>query len=360
MKQYRQIRAIARTQAITWTVIIFGVLWFLGLMVTSPGDWDASAAYTDTAEPAHGLVDVVPHFAGLEEGESSESIHFVNEYGTCGWEVNECWLADFLGPGGGGIWQPDIVRGNPVADLIAVHQGRPAVIYDWTSTDYLEMGTVLNIESFLYTVDGVMSLYGTDAAFELRVYEDSVTPSTGSTDFVFVYHDGAEGSAGTSAGDFLLNAADDVYTYDNLGVGTNAPSEALHVVGTPRFVTGAEGVGTIWGDDGTGTGVGEWLVLGTLAGVWIQIAEGNVIVAGADPTQFVGGVIAGGVEDVAVLVTCRAPNGGVGWHAFSHPTPVADMVTYYWTLQSGTNNLIVNVVNDGAVDVLATVQYSEI
>lgn len=42
----------------------------------------------------------------------------------------------------------------------------------------------------------------------------------------------------------------------NLGLGTVTPNQKLHVVGTPRFVTGNEGLSKVWTSDANG--VGDW------------------------------------------------------------------------------------------------------
>lgn len=243
---------MAKHITIALTLLIFAL--FLWAMVAGPGDWDASAAYTDTVEAGHGLVDVVPHFAGLEAGISSESIHFVNEYGDCGWEVNECWLTDFIG-------------------------GVPAL---------------------------------PNALLDGAVHNDTV-------------------ASAVNVGDVIVGAAGG---WDDIPIGA-AGDIATVVAGTFAWQAPA-------------------------ASAWVQIAEAAVVVAGADYTVRGGGAVVGAVEDVVVLVTCRSTaNSGVAWSAWSSFTPVASMVTYYWVLD-GANNLQVHIVNDSAIDILATVQYNEL
>ena len=88
------------TQIWTGLIVIIGCLWFLGLMTCAPMTFwedEAYAGYTDTTEIGAALVQTNPAFQGMESGWSTDSIHVVNEYGDYMWQVNECWLTDFIG-----------------------------------------------------------------------------------------------------------------------------------------------------------------------------------------------------------------------------------------------------------------------
>lgn len=211
------------------------------------------------------------------------------------WEVELSTYILNLIAAGGAMWEPAIVGGNPIARLVPVHLGRPIEIYDWNTADYLEIGCeVSTAECYYFAPDYNHNFYGTDANYQLRVHEQGATPSTGATDFVVLEHDGTDGGIGTSAGDCIINAAADVVTFDDFGINTNAPTEALHVVGSPRFVDGNEGVGKIWADDGTGTGVGAWANQAQLiSSMWFLYDTASADIAGYDtlfPDPSVGGV----------------------------------------------------------------------
>ena len=174
---------------------------------------------------------------------------------------------------------------------------------------------------------------------------------------VFLGHNAVDGVFGTAAGNMELDAAGDVFTNDDVGIGTNAPTEMLHVVGSPRFVDGNEGVGRAWVDDGAGNGVGMWAMPAIPPPEWVTIGEAASIVKGADFTPaIVGGVIVGGVEDVSVTVTCRTDaDSGVAWMALSSRGKVPGFVTFYFVLD--VNILNIHVTNDSETDVLVTAKY---
>jgi hypothetical protein len=316
MEQYKIMRAIARTQAIQWSLIIFGVFWFLGLMITEPAKhWEqvAGAAYTDTTEPAHGLVQTNPAFEGMESGFSSESIHVTNEYGDYGWEVNECWLTDFIGaaPAAPNALLDGVAHNDTVAS--AMTRG-DVIIGTAGGWDDLAIGA----NATILTSDGV------DAAWAAPVVQTStLLDGVVHTDTV---------AQGATLGSIIV--ADATPDWNELNIG--AAGDILTVVG----------------------GTAAWAA--PAASAWQQIAEASVVVAGANYTARGGGAVVGAAEDVIVVVTCRSStNSGVAWAALSHPLPVADMVTYYWTVD-GSSNLVVHIVNDSSLDVLCTVQYNEL
>jgi len=269
---------------ITGTLTTAIILFALWAMVAGPGDWDASAAYTDTVEGAHGLVDVAPHFAGLEAGFSSESIHFTNEYGDCGWEVNECWLTTFVG--GVDLWEAaNSYRGARASlEPVLAQDGVAVLVQDGTATDY-NIRAHDGTDNIFDSNAGDWQMWMTGVGSQLEIYAPGQVPLFGggaaTTHHTFVNHDDIEGEVGTAYGDLLLNSADDVYTMDDVGIGVVPPTEALHVVGNPRFVTGGQGVGTIWGDDGSGTGVGEWVSHAQLtASIWFLYTQASADIAG--------------------------------------------------------------------------------
>ena len=110
-------------------------------------------------------------------------------------------------------------------------------------------------------------------------------------------------------------------------------------------------------DNGAGVGIGVWVAPAALPGVWQQMVETNVIVAGADFTIMIGAAVGPAIEDVVVVVMCREPNSGVMWPALGSPSPVADFLTYY-VIENGLGNVEVHVTNSTQVDSLCTVSYS--
>ena len=276
LNQYNQVRRIA-VMTVLLILLLPMVAW--GQMPVRNPAW----------------VQVNPWFEGAEAIYSSATVTAYNYYGNY-------WLDVTALPPGIGIWEPAVNprTGNPVAELIPVHQGREVLIYDWTSTNYLSLMYDDTVDFGYYDVyeagAGVANhVFHGEAGFEVWVMDGGFALSVANPERLFMYHDGTEGVVGTAvAGNLQLNAFADVYTLDDVGIGIAAPTEALHVVGNPRFVTGAEGVGTIWGDDGTGTGVGEWLSQAQLSGgIWFLYDTASADVAGydtlfADPS--VGGV----------------------------------------------------------------------
>lgn len=71
-------------------------------------------------------------------------------------------------------------------------------------------------------------------------------------------------------------------TNTNVGIRTTVPTQALHVVGTPRFVTGNEGVGKIWTSDANG--VGDWAPAGGGGGGWLLPGNAGTV----DGVNFIG------------------------------------------------------------------------
>lgn len=299
---------------IATTLTLFLCALFLWAMIAGPGAWDASAAYTGTAEPGHGLVDVAPHFAGLEAGVSSESIHFVNEYGTCGWEVNECWLTTFIA--GVPAAPNPLLDGAVHNDTVAQAPTRGSIIVSDATPSWNEL--VLGANATILTSNGADAVWAapvvqTSTLLDNAVHTDTVTSGETAGDLIY----------GTGAG------------WDDLAIG--AAGNVLTVAG----------------------GLPAWVAPGAVAGAWQQAAETSVIVAGADYTVRGGAAMAGLPQDVAVYVSCREPNSGVVWMATSHPIPVADFVTYNW-VDDGAGNLEVHIYNDSQLDILCTVSYADL
>jgi len=130
-----------------------------------------------------------------------------------------------------------------------------------------------------------------------------------------------------------------------------------YINGAFQLQDGTEAAGEILTCDANG--VGTWQPLGAVAGTWAQLAENPQIVAGADYTARVGPAYATNIQDVVVKVTCRSYNGSAVWNALSHPTPVADMVTYYW-IDDGSGNIEVHICNDSQQTILCTISYADL
>jgi len=313
MEQRKIMLAIARTQAIQWSLIIFGVFWFLGLMITAPMEhWQdgAEAAYTATTEPAHGLVQVNPAFQGMESGYSSESIHVTNQYGDYGWEVNECWLTAFIAaaPAAPNALLDGAIHNDTVASAMTRGDMIVGTAGGW---DDVAIGAATQI----WTSNGVdpgwaAPVVQTSAFLDGVVHTDTVASAMTRGDMI----------VGTAAG------------WDDVAIGA---------------------AGTVWTSDGVDA---NWAIA---PGLMQQIAEASVVVAGADYTSRGGAAVGTAAEDIVVDVICREPNSGFVWNALSSPTPVADVVTFYW-VEDGAGNLEVRIANDTQIDVLCTAYYSDL
>jgi hypothetical protein len=295
------------------------LFWFIGYLLAAMTKeqmsfWETEvlAAYAGTAEPAHGLVQTNPAFQGMESGYSSESIHVTNQYGDYGWEVNECWLADFIGAAAAvpNALLDGVAHNDTVAS--AVNAG-DIIIGTAPGWDDLPAGALNDV----LTMGAVLPAWAAPV-----VQTSTLLDGVVHTDTV---------AQGATLGSIIV--ADATPDWNELNIG--AAGNILTVVG----------------------GTAAWAA--PAASAWQQIAEASVVVAGADYTARGGGAVVGAAEDVIVVVTCRGVNGGVAWAALSHPTPVADMVTYYWVLD-GSANLEVHIVNDSQLDILCTVQYNEL
>ena len=343
------------TKLVTSIICIMAVLWFLGVQLNAPMSfWDEVALAQYGVDPATtipadpGLAQTNPAFEGVESIYTTPSIWAVNEYGDYALHVNTCYIVDLIGAGGG-IWQPDVVRGNPVADLIAVHQGRSIVIYDWTGNDYLEAGNEVNVMSYLNSSDGHMEIFGLDAAYEFRVNEQTATPSTGNTDFVYAFHDGTNGEVGADS---------------DAGVGQGGNLGLRADVGDYVGILDNNGLGDDYyfpnGDGANGemmiTNGANQLAWGLPDGLVERTSAAYIAVDGCTAEDYDTGDAWGGGEDVMAWVRCREENGGAYWNALSHPLPVADMVTYYW-FEGADGDLHIKIINDTAIELEAVVYY---
>ena len=328
----------------------------LGAMVDVPG-WDASAAYTATVEAPHGLTATAPTFHGVEEMISSESVHVTNEYGTVGLDVNECWLTAFIG-GAGGQWEVDAnYRGAYLAgaslEPIVANDGIPIFWQDpvpgsWGALFHDGTNNHLDIS------DGEIFNYTTGSGNGLWMHAPGQTPLVLSNNRTGIGHDATDGWVECLTGDLELATVGDVYTNDNFGVNTSAPSEAIHIdSGTIRIEDGNEAVGFVLTDDGTGTGVAEWAAAAT--GTTIEkSAETTVGVdAGVMVAITLVSPLADTPQDAMVWVNATATNTGVVFNLLSMPGPVADMATYAWQ-EDGSGDLEVWIWNDTQVDLQCT------
>ena len=179
-------------------------------------------------------------------------------------------------------------------------------------------------------------------------------PADATTNRTGIGHDATDGWIESEFGDLELNALSDVYTNDNFGAGTSAPSEAIHInAGTIRIVDGNEAVGFVLTDDGTGTGVAEWAAAAT--GTTIEkSAETTVVVdTGVMVAITLVSPLADTPQDAMVWVNATSTSTGVVFNLLSMPGPVADMATYAWQ-EDGSGDLEVWIWNDTQVDLQCT------
>lgn len=282
-----------------------------------------------------------PWFEGAEAIYSSPTVQAFNYYGNY-------WL-DVVGlPPGVGIWQPAVNprTGNPIAELIPVHQGREVLVYDWASADYLSLMYDNTVEAAYYDAYdagvGVADhrFYG-EAGYQLWVVDGGFAMSVAAPEALFLEHDGTEGTVGTLIdGDLQLDAFADVYTNDDVGIGTNAPGDELHVVGSIRMVDGTQGVGQVMIDDGAGVGTATW---GLPDGLVQYTVGATVAVEGCETTDFDTGIVMG-TASIAWVVG-NDFNSGVYFNVLSSPIPVADQISYYW-FEGSDGDLHIEIMND--------------
>lgn len=196
---------------------------------------------------------------------------------------------NWVAPGAIGVlWEAaNSYRGGAASlEPVLAQDGVPLLVQDATATWY-NIRAHDGTDNVMDSNAGDWQFWTTGVGSRLEVYAPGQVPPMGggapSNNQVFMGHDAVDAVVGCAAGDLELNAAADVYTMDDVGIGIAAPTEALHVVGNPRFVTGAEGAGTVWHDDGTGTGVGEWTSVAAIkGGVWFLYDTASGDIAGYD------------------------------------------------------------------------------
>lgn len=260
--------------------IIMACVWLLLLGVSADAQMPA---------PPGGFVHVgPPWFTGCVEIFSSPTVQAHNWYGSYRLDV-------IAGAPGVGLWEAaNSYRGGAASlEPIIGQDGVPLLVQDITAT-WWNVRLHDGAENIMDSNVGHWQFFTTGGNNALQVFAPGQVPAGGSTHHTDVRHDDAEGFVESLHGDLRLDAVNDVYTMDHFGSGTNAPTEEIHVAGSIRMVNGNEGVGTIVGDDGTGTGVFDHLSFAQLTGsIWFLYDTASGDIAGydtlfADPS--VGGV----------------------------------------------------------------------
>ncbi len=253
------------------------------------------------------IVQVNPPFEGVELIYSSATIFAYNEYGDYRLDVRPGTVVGAPNP---------LLDGLVHNDTVAQAPTRGSIIYSDATPEWNEL--VIGAINTLLTSDGVDVAYAlpvvqTSTLLDNAVHTDTVTSAEAAGALIY----------GTGAG------------WDDLAVG--AVGDVLTQIG----------------------GFPAWVAPGALAGAWGQLAETTEIVAGAGYTRRVGPAYATLIQDVVVVVTCRSLNGGVVWHALSHPTPVADFVTYCW-VDDGAGNMEFHISNDSQMNIECTISYADL
>ena len=323
LNQYNRIKVMARTQAITWTIVMFCVLWFLGLMLCGPMTFwerDAMANYWNQPEttimPDPGLVHIVPEFQGVELIVDSPSIVHENEYGDVALWINTCWLTDFIGviPAAPNPLLDGVVHNDTVANVVNIG----SIIYGNNTPLWDEL--VAGAPADVLTMAGGLPGWAAPVVQTSTLLDGAVHTDTA--------------VQGATLGSIIV--ADATPDWNELLIG--AGGDVLTVVG----------------------GTAVWQAPAAVAGVVRDMNETAIDVTGPDwdaafaiPVYSLAGSTA---SDVQVWVRYRVANSQTMYNALSAPSPVADQVTYYWVENAG-NNLEVHVANDTQSEIYVTASY---